>query len=79
MSLSKDEGSVVRNTFQQIFAGCGIQRTKTSTWESAAVDPACAAKTLSQVLNEMSQLAQNQQGDSPVMSHFWVYLDKVDA
>lgn len=79
MSLSTDEGSTVRNTFQPIFERCGITRTKTGTWESAATDPKCASETLSRVLSELARLAQVYQGDSPVMNHFWVYLDKVDA
>jgi hypothetical protein len=78
MGLFRDDGSVVRNTFEPILRGCGIQNTQTGTWESPAVDPMCAAQTLSNVLSELANLAQNFQGDSPVLKHFWVYLDKVE-
>jgi len=78
MGLANDASSIVRNTFETKFKGCGFLNTKTGTWESPAIDPNCAARTISDVLRELAALANNFQSDSPCMSHFWVYLDKVE-
>ena len=77
MGLLGDEGLSIRNTFEPLFADCGIRNTQTGTWESPAVEPDCAAHTLSNVLTALAGLADGQD-NTPCMKHFWVYLDKVN-
>jgi hypothetical protein len=78
ISLTKDQGSQIRNNLvKPLLEGCGIHRTKTGTWESAAADPECAAHTLSELTQQLAGLAVNDQGDTPILNHLWIYIDRV--
>jgi hypothetical protein len=76
MGLTRDERSILRNTFAPLFVGCGFERTQTGTWENTVASPVCATKTLSKVLRKLAELPKVK-GVAGEMKHFWVYLDKV--
>jgi|GEM_PF-3396133 len=78
ISLTADQGSNVRNNIiKPLFEACGINRSKTGTWESEAAEPECAATTLSQLMQELSGLAAHYDGATPILNHLWIYIDRV--
>jgi hypothetical protein len=77
-SLNDDKNSQLRNKLEKALQTCGINRTKTATYESASVDQQQAAHVLANLLTTLGEASLSADGDSPSLSHLWIYVDRVD-
>jgi hypothetical protein len=79
ISLDGDQGSAIRNNFEELFKECGIQNTGTGVWETAAGEPVQIALKLQEIILTLANIDQSHPGDKSVnLDHLWMYIATTD-
>jgi len=77
MSLSDDQGSVLRNSLSSTFAAAGLQNTATGIWESPSVDIKMAADSMASLIRTLADPSSVSGVDPTVaLNHLWIYVDQ---
>lgn len=76
-SLDRDKGGQQRKELAEILHKCGIENTRTGTWESPAASPAKVAKSMSNILRALAAVSDGDPSQV-TLDHLWIYIDRVD-